>query len=56
VGPPGDVVTDDTKIDAALTAALTFMPVKAAANMIADLTDGSRKELYARALELKDAD
>ena len=56
VGPPGEAVTDNTKIDAALTAALAFMPVKAAANMIADLTDGSRKTLYARALELKDGD
>jgi 16S rRNA (cytidine1402-2'-O)-methyltransferase len=56
VGPPGEVVTDDAKIDAALTAALAFMPVKAAANMIADLTDGSRKKLYDRALELKDED
>jgi 16S rRNA (cytidine1402-2'-O)-methyltransferase len=54
VGPPGEVVTDNAKIDAALSAALAFMPVKAAANMIADLTDGSRKTLYARALELKD--
>ena len=56
VGPPGEVVTDNAKIDAALTAALALMPVKAAANMIADLTDGSRKTLYARALELKDGD
>jgi 16S rRNA (cytidine1402-2'-O)-methyltransferase len=56
VGPPGEVVTDDAKIDAALTAALAFMPVKAAANMIADLTDGSRKQIYTRALELKDAE
>ena len=56
VGPPGAVVTDNAKIDAALTAALAFMPVKAAANMIADLTDGSRKVIYARALELKDDD
>ena len=56
VGPPGEVVTDNAKIDAALTAALAFMPVKAAANMIADLTDGSRKTLYARALELKDGE
>ncbi|MEY4707366.1 MAG: hypothetical protein RJB58_1089 [Pseudomonadota bacterium] len=54
VGPPGEIVTDNAKIDAALTAALAFMPVKAAANMIADLTDGSRKQIYARALELKD--
>jgi 16S rRNA (cytidine1402-2'-O)-methyltransferase len=56
VAPPGEVVTDDAKIDAALTAALAFMPVKAAANMIADLTDGSRKQIYTRALELKDAE
>ena len=56
VGPPGEAVTDDAKIDVALTAALAFMPVKAAANMIADLTDGSRKKLYDRALELKDED
>jgi 16S rRNA (cytidine1402-2'-O)-methyltransferase len=56
VAPPGEVVTDDAKIDAALTVALAFMPVKAAANMIADLTDGSRKQIYTRALELKDAE
>jgi 16S rRNA (cytidine1402-2'-O)-methyltransferase len=56
VGLPAEVVTDDAKIDAALTAALAFMPVKAAANMIADLTDGSRKQIYTRALELKDAE
>ena len=56
VAPPGEVVTDDAKVDAALTAALAFMPVKAAANMIADLTDGSRKQIYTRALELKDAE
>ena len=56
VGPPGEVTIDNAKIDAALTAALAFMPVKAAANMIADLTDGSRKTIYARALELKDGD
>lgn len=54
VGPPLEVVADDAKVDAALKAALAFMPVKAAADMIAALTDGSRKALYARALELKD--
>lgn len=54
VGPPLEVVADDAKVDAALKAALAFMPVKAAADMIAALTDGSRKQLYARALELKD--
>jgi 16S rRNA (cytidine1402-2'-O)-methyltransferase len=54
VGPPAQAVTDNAKIDAALTATLAFMPVKAAVDMIAALTDGSRKQLYARALELKD--
>ena len=54
VGPPEKAVTDMAKIDAALKAALAFMPVKAAADLIAGLTDSSRKEVYARALELKD--
>ena len=39
--------------DAALDAALAFMPVKAAADMIAGLADVSRKAVYARALERK---
>jgi len=43
-------------VDAALRAALAFMPVKAAADMIAALTDGSRKQLYAKALELRALD
>jgi 16S rRNA (cytidine1402-2'-O)-methyltransferase len=55
VAPPQEQVVDSAKIDAALRAALEFMPVKAAANLIADLTDSPRKALYARALELKDA-
>jgi 16S rRNA (cytidine1402-2'-O)-methyltransferase len=54
VGPPGEAEVDSAKIDAALKAALAFMPVKAAADLVAGLTDGSRKALYARALELKD--
>ena len=45
---------DTAKIDAALRAALPFMPVKAAADLIAGLTDAPRKQVYARALELKD--
>lgn len=55
VGPPQEQVIDDARMDAALQAALAFMPVKAAASLIADLTGGSRKAIYARALELKDA-
>jgi len=57
VAPPDQAASPDSaRIDAALKSALAFMPVKAAAEMIADLTDGSRKTLYARALELKDGD
>jgi len=54
VGPPREAATDNARIDAALKAALAFMPVKAAADLVAGLTDASRKALYARALELKD--
>jgi 16S rRNA (cytidine1402-2'-O)-methyltransferase len=55
VGPPREVQADTVAIDAALKAALPFMPVKAAAEMIAGLTGGSKKAIYDRALELKDA-
>jgi len=54
VGPPRAAEADTAAIDAALKAALPFMPVKAAAEMIAGLTGGSRKRIYDRALELKD--
>ena len=54
VGPPREAVADTAAIDTALKAALPFMPVKAAAEMIAGLTGGSRKQIYDRALDLKD--
>jgi len=54
IAGPQEAAPDSGKIDAALKAALVFMPVKAAADLIAGLTDGSRKQIYARALELKD--
>jgi len=53
IAGPQESAPDSGKIDAALKAALVFMPVKAAADLIAGLTDGSRKQIYARALELK---
>ncbi|HVW74193.1 MAG TPA: 16S rRNA (cytidine(1402)-2'-O)-methyltransferase [Rhizomicrobium sp.] len=56
VGPPLDAAADTAKIDAALKAALAFMPVKAAAEMIANLTGSHRRAIYDRALELKDGD
>ena len=54
VGPPAEIVPDTAAIDAALKAALPFMPVKAASEMIAGLTGAARKSVYDRALELKD--
>jgi 16S rRNA (cytidine1402-2'-O)-methyltransferase len=54
VGPPAEIVPDTAAIDAALKAALPFMPVKAAAEMIAALTGAARKSVYDRALEMKD--
>jgi 16S rRNA (cytidine1402-2'-O)-methyltransferase len=54
VAPPLQAAPDSARIDAALEAALAFMPVKAAADLIAGLTGSSRKQIYARALELKD--
>jgi 16S rRNA (cytidine1402-2'-O)-methyltransferase len=54
VAAPLESEPDSGKIDAALKVALAFMPVKAAADLIAGLTDGSRKQIYTRALELKD--
>jgi 16S rRNA (cytidine1402-2'-O)-methyltransferase len=54
VGPPQEASIDSAKTDAALKAALAFMPVRAAVDLVAGLIDGSRNALYARALELKD--
>jgi 16S rRNA (cytidine1402-2'-O)-methyltransferase len=54
VAPPLEAAPDTARTDAALKQALAFMPVKAAADLVAGLTDVSRKTLYARALELKD--
>jgi 16S rRNA (cytidine1402-2'-O)-methyltransferase len=54
IGPPRDVTPDTAAIDAALKTALPFMPVKAAADMIAALTGAGRKSVYDRALALKD--
>jgi 16S rRNA (cytidine1402-2'-O)-methyltransferase len=53
VGPPQEAEADLAAIDAALDAALVFMPLKAASDMIAGLTGASRKTIYARGLEKK---
>ncbi|MEI9885607.1 MAG: 16S rRNA (cytidine(1402)-2'-O)-methyltransferase [Rhizomicrobium sp.] len=53
VGPPPDGQTDHALLDALLDHALPFMPVRAAAEMIALALDRPRKEIYERALEKK---
>jgi 16S rRNA (cytidine1402-2'-O)-methyltransferase len=53
IGPPHEVQADFAAIDVALDAALPFMPLKAASDMIAGLTGVSRKAVYARGLEKK---
>lgn len=55
VAPPTQAKVDFGKIDAALDAALPFMPLKAASDMIAALLDMPRKEIYARGLAKKNA-
>jgi 16S rRNA (cytidine1402-2'-O)-methyltransferase len=53
VGPPAEAEPDFARIDAALDAALPFMPVRAAADMLAGLTGAPRKAIYERALGKK---
>jgi 16S rRNA (cytidine1402-2'-O)-methyltransferase len=54
VGPPEEAEAADTaRIDALLTHALPFMPVKAAANLVAEATGAARRAVYLRALALK---
>ena len=51
--PPAEGRPDSGKLDALLVQALPFMPVKAAASLIAEATGSSRRDVYLRALALK---
>jgi 16S rRNA (cytidine1402-2'-O)-methyltransferase len=53
VGPPPDEALDTARMDSLLRQALAFMPVRAAADLVAEALDAPRKPVYARALELK---
>jgi 16S rRNA (cytidine1402-2'-O)-methyltransferase len=53
VGPPADEAPDAARIDSLLRQALAFMPVRAAADLVAEALDTPRRSVYARALELK---
>lgn len=56
VAPPADAEPDTGKVDSLLRQALPFMPVKAAANLVAEATGASRRDVYDRALRIKDGD
>jgi len=53
VGPPQKIGPDVKHLDALLTQALEFMPVKAAAHLLAEATGERPRFLYDRALTLK---
>jgi 16S rRNA (cytidine1402-2'-O)-methyltransferase len=53
VGPPRDVAPDYRHAEKLLKNALAFMPVRAAADLVAEALDLPRRETYARALALK---
>lgn len=53
VAPAPDAAPDYTRAEKLLADALAFMPVRAAADLIAEALDLPRRETYARALALK---
>jgi 16S rRNA (cytidine1402-2'-O)-methyltransferase len=53
VGPAPDAEPDYARAEKLLAAALAFMPVRAAADLIAEALDLPRRETYNRALALK---
>jgi 16S rRNA (cytidine1402-2'-O)-methyltransferase len=53
VGPPADAEPDFARAEKLLGDALEFMPVRAAADLVAEALDLPRRETYARALALK---
>ncbi len=55
VGPPGKQAPDYVRADRLLDAALAFMPVRAAADLVADALRMPRRETYERALARKAA-
>ena len=54
--PPPDEAPDTARIDSLLRQALAFMPVRAAADLVAEALDTPRRAIYTRALELKATD
>jgi 16S rRNA (cytidine1402-2'-O)-methyltransferase len=53
VGPAGEIETDYSRVEWALDKALAFMPVRAAVDLVAEMLEAPRREVYARALARK---
>jgi len=53
VGPADDAKADFARVDAALARALAFMPVRAAVDLVAEMLEAPRREVYGRALMMK---
>jgi 16S rRNA (cytidine1402-2'-O)-methyltransferase len=53
IGPPEESGPDWARIEAALDQALAHMPVRAAVDLISEILDAPRREVYARALARK---
>ena len=52
VGPAEEAATDWVRADRALDKALAFMPLRAAVDLVTEILDAPRREVYARALRL----
>ena len=55
IGPPSDDGWDQARIDKALQIALAEMRIKEASALVADQSGWPRRDVYARALALKEA-
>ena len=53
VGPPAEAEPDWARIDHVLDKALEFMPLSAAVDLVAEMLEAPRREVYARALAKK---
>ena len=53
VGPAEETETDFPRVEQALARALEWMPVRAAVDLVSDMLDAPRREVYARALQMK---
>ena len=53
VGPPSEAEIDFTRVERALDQTLGFMPLRAAVDLVSEMLNAPRREVYARALARK---